>query len=708
MHPVLEVFTILDVKLEGRHLANNGLRTKGLVCLFLMLTTMVVGFTLLPRANAVMVISAVNPGTGNVGSLVTLVANLTTTNGVYNVTFDGAVVAVGNAVGNQVNATFTVPETTLGNHTLNVVDLANTTETATGVFDVSTAYAVNVTLPQNRQLQEGDSVPILVNVTGGAVSTTYNTTITVQAPTNGTFSGQLSISTSALGSGVATLVYPDNFPSGANTTYVGNYVVSANSTVTTETFFVGLSNATQYHRMQAVGIKAVYAPNENVMLTVSGNGIQNSVNLTADSSGVIDYSNWTVPATASIGTYNVSIVSLSGQTKKDVLSVPDSQNFTVPGFAFNVTAKNLAGDTVSNVVVTAFENSVSVSNQTTSSNGTTVLMLEIGNYTLQGFSESVKVGETGFAVNDTEAFDFVLNLTNLNIKVVAVVNGVEIGIPEAGIFLTPENLTLTTDITGNVVANSLLPNDAYTLNVSRYNEPFNVTTIASLLVGQNPVPFFNVTISCPSYGLRVNASKADGQPFSNALVEVKELLGGIHYDGTTGPDGVVTFQNMALGRYDVEILDSTGMKLNSTTVDVFKDQNVTVNCSLFGLNISVTVTDYFGQPFGNTNVTLQGNGSEPISERTQSNGQVTFDNLVGDSFSISVYLSDQGSPTVVQSVVVDGSTVVPIRMNRYVLLAGLPVETSQLAISVTIILSVFLVVLLEVYRRRGKSKTVDS
>jgi hypothetical protein len=656
-----------------------------------------------------MVISTIIPTTGNVGSLVILVANLTTANGSYNVTFDGAVVAVGTSVGNQVNTTFTVPEATLGNHTVRVVDLANTTEAATVVFYVSTAYALKVTLPQAAQLQEGDSVPILMNVTGGSASTVYNATVTVQTPTNGTSNGQLTISTSSVGSGVATLVYPQNFSSPANTTYVGNYVVSANLTAPTQTFFVGLTNVTQYHRMQAVGIKAVYAQNENVTLTVSGNGIQTtSLNLTADSSGLIDYSNWTVPSTAPIGTYNVSIVSISGLTKKDVLGAPDSQNFAVPGFAFNVTAKNLAGDTVPNAIVTALENDVSVSNKTTDTNGTAILMLEIGNYTLQGYSESVKVAESELAVNDTEAVDFVLNLTNLNIKVVALVNGVETGIPEAGIYLTPENLTLTTDITGNVVAHSLLTNGTYTLNVSRYDNPFNVTTVTSLLVAQSPVPFFNVTISCPLYGLRVNVFKADGQPFSNAVVEANELLGGIHYDGTTGSDGIVVLQNITLGKYDVEILDSAGMKLNSTTIDFFQDQNVTLNCNLFGLNITVTVTDYFGQPFINTNVKLQGNGSEPISERTQSNGEVTFDNLVGDSFSISVFLSDQSSPTVIQNVVVDGSAAVPIRMNRYVLLAGLPVETGQLAISLIIILSVLLVVLLEVYRKRNKSKKADN
>jgi hypothetical protein len=657
---------------------------------------------------------SISPSAGNVGTNVTVTANLTTPNGGYNVTFDGVIQAVGNATENNVTASFSVPEATFGSHPVAVVDV-NTGENVTGVFTVSTAYSMNVTVPQTpKQLQEGDSVPISIGVTGGNPNSTV-ATISVQTPAqalvNTSYTEPLNISTSDVGSGKITLTYPGNF-SGLDTAYVGNYtvsIISFSSTVATSTFFVGLTNSTEYHRMQAVNIKAVFAQNENVTLAVAGNGIYDSVNLTADSAGVIDYSNWTVPMNASVGTYSVNIVSAAGQTVSTVKVPSDTQSFRVPGFAFNVTAKNLAGDLVPNVAVIAFEHDVSVGSQTTSSSGLAAFVLEIGNYTLRGYSENVEVGEGEFEVNDTGAVDLIFNLTNLGIKVTSIVNGVEIGIPEVGVLLTPENVTLYTDITGNVVSHSLLPNATYTLNASRYGTPFNLTTITSLLIDQSPVPFFNVTIMCPSYALQVNVFKADGQPFGNAVVEAKELVGGIRYDGSTDSNGIVTFKNATFGRYDVEVHDSTGKELNSTTVDLFQDKNATVYCNLFGLNISVAVTDYFGQPFANTNVTLQGNGSEPISKRTQANGMVTFDNLVGDRFIVSVYLSDQGSPTVVESLLVGGSTMVPIRIGRYVLLAGLPVETSQLAIVVIIVLSLLLVLSLELYRRRrNKSEKIDS
>jgi hypothetical protein len=260
------------------------------------------------------------------------------------------------------------------------------------------------------------------------------------------------------------------------------------------------------------------------------------------------------------------------------------------------------------------------------------------------------------------------------------------------------------------VADSLLPNVTYVLNASRYDTLFNVTTLQNLTVYGNLVPFYNLTILSPSFTLGVDAFKANGQPFGDAVVDIKELIGGIQYDGNTDSNGTATFLNVTFGIYDVEIHDSTGLELNSTTLDVFQDQNVTLYCDLFGLSINVKVTDYFGQPFANTNVTLQGNDSEPISERTQSDGTVTFDNLVGDSFSVSVYLSDKGPPTVVESLIVEGSTTVPITISKYVLLAGVPVETSQLATAIIILLTLVLVLVLEVYRRRrrSESKKIDS
>ncbi|MGD0160159.1 MAG: hypothetical protein ABSB89_07665 [Candidatus Bathyarchaeia archaeon] len=726
---MLELFTILDVWFEGRRLAKIRLRAKQLTCLFLMFTSVLLGFSFLPRAKAQMEVFSVTPTTGNVGTNVTVVANLTTVNGAYNVAFNGAVLAVGTAVGNSVTASFFVPEAAAGNYTVTVNDVSANESATFENFTVLTAYFLNVTVPPApAQFQEGNSVPISFNVTGDGADVAEDAQIEVVNPDGLSYQESVGLVTSALGSGVVTVPYPGNFTSGANTNFVGIYTVStvANGTLVSPIGFpVGLTNSTEYHRLQTVYIVATgYNVNENVTLNVTGTNVQYSVNLTATPAGLINFSGFVVPTNATVDNYTVSIVSteIALPTAK---VPPDTQVFEVPGFAFNVTTVNLAGEAVPGVVVEAFENGTSVSNQTADSNGLTVSMLEIGNFTLEGFYQAVEVGEGNFTVNNTETGNLVLNLTDLGVKVVAFVNGNEVGIPEAGVNLTPVDVTLFTDVNGNAEEQSLLPNSTYDLTAGRYDTLFNATnviesssnstlsngTILNLFVGESPVAVYNVTIACPSFALQIVALEASGQPFSNATVEASELAGGINYEGSTDSSGAVVFQNATFGEYYVEVFDSAGTEINSTTLELFQDQNVTVNCYLYGLSISVTVTDYFGQPFGNTEVTLQGNGVQPVSSRTQANGTVTFANLVGQSYNVSVYLSNNGSPNYVANLFVDGSTAVSIKMNRYVLLAGDPVETTQLVVVIIIVLTVLLVLVFEVFRRmrgRGKKQTVES
>jgi len=731
MHPVLELFTILDVWFEGIRLAKIRLRAKQLTCLFLMLTSVLLGFSFLPRAGAAMQVFSISPTSGAIGTNVTVTANVTTTNGAYNVTFNGAVVAVGTAVGNSVTASFLVPPATVANYTVTVIDVTTLDNATYENFTVLTSYFLNVTVPvAPAQFQEGNSVPISYNVTGDAAGVTEDAQIEVANPDNSTYTASVSLTTSSVGSGVATVSYPGDFTSGANTNEVGAYAISApdNSSVSPIGFIVGLTNSTDYHRFDTVNIMAAgYASNETVSLNVTGANVQYTVPLTASPSGVINFSGFVVPMNATVSTYTVNIVS-TASPYPTVKIIPDTQEFMVPGFAFNVTAVNLANDTVPYVTVDAFENGTSVTNQTTDTNGLAVLMLEIGNYSWEGYFQTVNVGEGTFEINNTEASILQLNLTDLGVRVVAIVNGNEVGIPEAGVNLSPTDVNLTTDVNGNAEEQSLLPNSTtpYVLTGMRYGSLFNVTdiiqsssnvtssngTLSNLLVDGNQVAVFNVTIACPTYVFQIQALEANGQPFSNATVEASELTGGINYEGSTDSSGVTVFPNATFGEYYVEVFDSAGAQINSTIVDLFQDQNVTMNCNLFGLSISVTVTDYFGHPFANTEVTLQGNGGEPISSRTQANGTITFTNLIGNSYNVSVYLSNNGSPNAIDDILVSGSTNVTIRMNQYVLLAGHPVETTELAVVVIIVLAVVLVLVLEIFvfrkrRVKGPKQTVE-
>ncbi len=659
--------------------------------------SLVYAFSLSPRVCAEVRITSLDPSSGNVGTSVQLIADLDTENGQYEILFNSSLVATGTASGYSVNASFTVPEISGGNHSITLVDVT-AQKNISRIFTVSTFYYLQVVVPSAPlQLQENDTAPIYLNMTGGGSSKPYVANITVQDPSGTVFTRMHTYETSSTGTANVVLNYPNDFEGRASTNLVGTYVVFFNETLDLDIFSVGLTNSTEYHRSDFVDIRAAYKAGENVSVTVAGKDILSSVNVTADSNGIVSYSNWTVPLNASVGTYNVSIVSVS--PSPTIKNPPDIQEFTVPGFAVNVTAKNLAGDSVPSVDIRAFADGQSLANGTTGSAGSAVLKLETGSYACEAYSKDQKVGELELEISNVTSVDLLCNLTNLRIRTVAVVDGIEVGVPEAGIFIAPENKTHFTDITGTSVMRSLLPNVAYTLNVSRYNVPFNVTNIPDLLVDSNMVAWYDVAVFCPATSLEVTVFKADGSSFNDAVVKIQERLGGIEYVGNTDANGAVTF-TAVFGRYNVRVYDTSGIKLNETAVDLFEDQNVSVHCSLYGLVFSVKVVDYFGQPISGVTVTLRRNSGSIVSDKTEGDGTATFDGLIGGNIEVAVYIGDHAEPTAAQEFTVNDSTSTQIKIDKYTVILGLLVETGQLAVALIIISTVVVILLLEVYRMR--------
>ncbi|MGC8896360.1 MAG: hypothetical protein ACP5LB_06330 [Candidatus Bathyarchaeia archaeon] len=659
-----------------------------------------------------MKIISIYPTYGHVYTNVTLTANITTPDGQYEILFDGELLRSDNATGNSVNASITIPLAPAGNHSLTIVDVTSG-ENDTATFEILTAYFLEVSaleLPM-QQRQEGDFAEILVNITGGESNEPYVANVTVQAPNNASYTKMLGIPTSELGNGNATIKYPDDFlesSPNANTNFTGEYKVFFNGTLATTSFTVGLTNSTEYHRFQTVDIKAAgYASGENVSITITGKDLYYSENLTVDDTGIIYYTNWTVPANASIGTYTVNITSVSNQTIKNP---PDFQEFLVPGFDVNVTAKNLAGELVPVASIQIFENGTSVANATSDSPSVT---LEIGNYTVEAYFKEKKVGESWINVTGAASFDIPCNLTNLMVRVLTVVNETELCVPEVGLSLSPENLTLTpnltTNVTGVAVFHHLLPYENYTLNASRYDMQFNTTALYGLLKNGNPVAWFNLTIICPTCTLQVNVTNpnANDQPISGALVTIQDVMGGLYFENTTTMDGITIF-NSILGKYIVAVYVN-GIKLNETFANLNETFiNVPISCKFYGLNIAIQVVDYFGQPIPNANVTLSLENLQQWS-LTKSDGTAEFLDAIGGNLQVMVYLPGQSQPYMTSPLYVDSSKTIQIKIERYTMLAGFLVETSQLATSIIIAVSVILVLCLEIYRRkRLKPKTSQS
>jgi hypothetical protein len=678
----------------------NRLRRIEQTAILLILTLGVFLISISPRVSASIAITQVTPPSGPVGTSVQVIGNLTTANGSFNLLFDSTIVATGTAVANNVTATFTVPQSVEGNHYLQLADLT-TNETTRVIFLVSTTYSIGA-VTAAKSFQEGDQIPVILNITGGTANSTYGANITAVAPDGTAFSANSTVVVSAVGSGTATANYPADFSVGANTKYMGLYSLSFNSTLASGNFTVQLTNFSQYHRGETVDIKALYLPDENVTVSIVGKGVNNIVTV-SDPTGLISY-DWTVPSYVSIGSYAVSVVSTVGPTVK---SVSDSQNFTVPGFAINVTAKNLANETVSGIVLNALENGTLADNETTSSVGLANMTLEVGNYDIAAFSSGVKVGETSVLVeieNVTFAFDVVCNLTDLRVHVVSILNGAEVDVPQVDILLGPSNKTYTTDINGSAVANSLLPGSTYTLNVTRYSASFNLTTLNGLLVDGVPVAFFDLKIDCPNSTLQVTVLKADGGSFSGASVKIRELLGVPIIETVTDSNGVATF-DAPFGKYTVDVFDESGNRLNGTEVGLLGNQTgiqtANVTCSLYGLAVSVKVVDYLGQGMANMDVSLVRNGRSEGEGTTGSDGTVTFDNVVGGLLDIVVTTKGGSTSVATQSVDVESLTSTNvIRVGKYVMFAGMLVETSELAAIVLVILVVVLLLFLELYRRR--------
>ena len=668
-------------------------KTKPLAFLLLILASTIMIFSFLPRAKAETNIISIIPSSGNVGETVQLIANITTVGGAYIIHFDEENVTSGNAIGSDVKTSFPVPPASAGSHNVMIIDV-DAGENDTAIFTVSTSHSLKIDVPKPpEQLQEGDNVTISVNLDGGESGKIYAANITVQNPTNTSYTKTLNITTPENGSNRVNITYPKDFPIEANTNYTGEYKVFYNDTLGLGPFFVGLTNSSEYHRSESVDIKAAgYKQNENVTIiaTFEGNPIPPKQNVTATGEGIIR-ANWNVPSNASMGIYTVNVTSLSSLTEK---VPPDIQNFTVPGLAINITTRNLAKEPVPNVEVEVFENVTSVVNATSGSEGLTSLRLEIGIYVCEARFKNETVGERSLSITKEDSFDFYCNLTNLKILVM---DKSENCIPEIKLYLTPENQTLITDINGTTVVHSLLPNVTYVLNASRYDKQFDTIKIPRLLANETAIAWFNLTIICPALTLQVNVTDANNQPISDATLKVQEIMGGLYYEGNT-VEGMAVF-NCTFGRYTVKVYAS-GVKINETVTDLFQNENISIRCKLYSLTVSIKVVDYFGQPIPNANVTLQREGLLLRSNRTESNGVATFSDFIGGSVQIAIYLKDQTKPCMETASSVVSSATIGIKIGKYVLIAGILVETSQLATALIIAAVIILIVSIEVYRRK--------
>ncbi|MEM2910944.1 MAG: hypothetical protein QW146_00375 [Candidatus Bathyarchaeia archaeon] len=685
-------------------------KIKPLTLTLLIAVSATITFLVLPYVKAETRIISLTPSSGYVGTEVQIIANITTENGQYRLKFDQIELPGGNAVGNKVNASFSVPHKPEGTYNVTLIDVKSG-ESANATFTVLTSYSFKPLIPEPPvQVQQGGNVTILVNITGGKVNYKYPQ-VKVQTPASAIYEAtSKNITTNDVGDFSDIFIYPTDFSNGANTNFTGEYKILFDEN-TVGTFFIGLTDRSEYHRGDIVKIKAVdyLAYNDkNVTITIKfGNEIIDSFNFTV-TEGVVNAS-WSIPNATLIGNYSLSITPVPASKQ----NANDTQVFKIPGFKTEIFPRNLAHEVVPNVLVKIYDAPVNKTYETESDeDGVAAIWLERGRYNSTAYFKGVMVGNFTFDItNEGKKLDVECKLTNINITVVSAQDA-NVRIPFVSISLTynyttdPEGEEKTEpvkfyqiDITGTLHLHSMLLNAIYEVNASRYGQIFNKNnnTFTSLQLQA----WNNIVIVCPVNSLRVNVVDAKSQPIKDVTVDAQELTGGLQYTSFTDQNGQALL-NCVFGAYIVRV-SYHGVLLNETKVNLFNHQNLTIYCLRYNLPIFVKVVDYFGQPIPNVNVTIERNGQMISSKRTESNGMAKFTEI-GGTLTIKVYLTNQNQPTTIFTTFIgeerNETNPIEVRIGKYVIIAGFLIETVQFTSMILVTAVIMLIVAVEVYRRK--------
>ena len=641
--------------------------------------------------------------TGPVGTSVNLQGTIYSSNGSYQVLLGNTIVDSGIADGYYVNSNFTTPETFVGNYALTLRDVTINVN-STQQWAVTTGYALTAA---PASLQEGSGVTLTAAVTGSQPGASYGATISVvlPSPLGTTYSKTIALGTpNVKGTASASVTFPDSSfqPSGSLTTYAGTYTAYFNqsSSQAQTTFTVNIIDSTTYHRGDTVVVRAAgYAASEVASLIITNvktNSNLDTQSVTASADGVIS-ANWVVPANTAIGDYTIKIS--SQPTSK---AIPDSETFSVVGYNVQVQTTNLAGEVVTGITLQALDVSTgTVYNAVSNASGYAVFKLEKGVTTITAIWNGVNVGSTNMTVSGDQAFTIRCQLTNVKITVKNT-NGVPIPLVNLVISYqyTGSNGSQTgsatgqTDASGSFTVTSILAGATYKIDASIYGKIFNAgnNTVSNLPT----LATAEVVIICPTETLTLNVVGYNQEPIPNARIETVELSNGLFYSATADINGSATIQ-APFGMYRARIYKGTAL-INETNVQVFANSEQQIRCTLYGIQLSVKVVDFFGSPISNVNVTL--NGPTQTSAATQGDGTVVFNNIIGGNMQIIAQSS--GTPDSYQAltVTVDQPATVQMKIDKYVAFGSMLIPASLFITILIILAALILLVIVEVFRRR--------
>ena len=673
----------------------------------------------------------VSPNMGHVGDTVKVNGSIQTGSGKYAIYFDNAFVKDGNATaqGNFTN-TFIVPYAVNGTHAVKLQDISTNTNITAG-FTVVTEYYIKAiyTPPEpNEQMQEGNNVTISAQIVGGNSTHTYTPlNITVTTPVKTHYNASLSLTTNSTGTVNGTLTYPTDFsPTNAsNTNFTGTYVIqlfyrNATTAKAQSSFFIGLTNATLYQRLDTVNVKAAgytkQAENANVTIKFGNETIASYSQKTNGTNGIVTY-NWPIPVNASQGSYKVTVAASNASFPKKV----ESQNFTVPGLKLRINATTLNGthlpkvDTAVYEIVKGNETLVPSSSNSTGSNGqSTTILTHGGNYMLKAFWKGAfnPVNTTNIYVEGNSTWVLTCQIADLEFTVENSSSGalplVLLNVTVTYQTSANESETVIEDNLTNTAGEGMFRNQLVMANytIRAYRAPYQSELLFNTTkLGNDTISQFinrNITIICPLRNLTVHAEDARHALLAGYPVQIYEFDGGPYEYNTTDAFGNVTFV-ATFGEYQIRLYDPNEILLNQTYYNLTNAKAFFVlGSDISHANLSVTVLDYLGLPVSNIYVELERGGAASITMKTNGRGVALFNSITGGSCFISIS-TGSGAPIETSSVLVEGNAATTVKLESYVSVFGLLVSTGQFAVVLTFVVIVILLLFFLLYRRRNKA-----
>ena len=682
-----------------------------------LMTTLIIAMLIIPLYGVlgqvgVAITSVVPPAqAGKVGDPVRVVGWIDTPKGEYKIWFGTNLMVSNISIGNKVDATFSVPQLPGGKYTLTLEDVSKKLN-ATKDFTLNSGYYIKALSPSPpAQFQEGSNVGINITLSGVQANKNYfaNVTIKLPNPLNTNFSRIVEIGVSNEKGFLSTsLTYPSSAfnPTGSLTDYCGVYNIYFNQTqmLATNQFLIGFTDKTEYHRDQTLKIKAIaYQPNENVTVNIAyketGVNIHNAI-ITASPEGIVN-STWKIPTKALIGDYNLTITPRS--TRKPI---SDSAVFTIPGYEVKIKAVDLAAHAVAKIGIEAFDRATNMTyNATSKDDGVASIKLERGPHSVKAFWNGVYVGEKEIAINGEETFDLNCKLANLQV-IVQDEDGTSMPFVEIEVtyqYVTTKDssqktgfVSGQTNLSGSFLVNSTLPEISYIVNASMYGLVFNIgnNTVERL----NVQAFSEVRILCPSLTLALEIVDYNRLPIPNVKIEIVEITNGLFYSIETDNIGNAEI-NSTFGRYKLRVRTDSVL-LNETILDVFFDLKKQIRCSLYNIQLSIIVVDYFNHPITDVAVILGGPGIEKRTIITESDGTATFENLIGGTIQITAYPSGKENIYEALELQIEEPQIIRVKMDKYVSLGLLLIETSSLAAFIIVFLAATFFVAIEVWKKR--------